>query len=163
MTETEETLLLEHHEKIAKETFNKTWDFIDMSDRTTEDDLNMIHAAHTSAYHWNVLVSEGKGTPLNLQRGEWLLSHVYTILERGEPALYHAKICLDITKKKNIGDFDLAFAYESIARSSALLKNKTDFEKFFDLANEAAEKIESKDDKDYFLGELNSGNWFGLI
>ncbi|MHA2399077.1 MAG: hypothetical protein ACXADU_09330 [Promethearchaeota archaeon] len=162
MSETIETLSLEHHEKIAKDTFNKTWDFIEKKDRTAEDDLNMIHSAHTSIFHWRFLVNEGKGTAVNLQRGEWLLSRVYTTLERGEPALYHAKICLDITEKNSIGDFDLAFAYESVARSSALLQDKAEFKKHLKLANEAGEDIKSKDDKDYFFEDLNGGNWFGL-
>ncbi|MHA1916015.1 MAG: hypothetical protein ACW986_17280 [Promethearchaeota archaeon] len=162
MSETKETTSLEHHEKIAKDTFNKTWDYIENKERTAEEDLSMIHAAHTSIYHWSILVNEGKGTPLNLQRGEWLLSRVYTILKRGESASYHAKICLNITEKNKIGDFDLAFAYESVARSSALLKDNEEFKKYFKLANEAGEKIKSKDDKDYFLEELKGGNWFGL-
>ncbi|MFX0028705.1 MAG: hypothetical protein ACFE8B_05820 [Candidatus Hermodarchaeota archaeon] len=162
MSETTETASLKLHEKLAKDTFNKTWDFLDQKDRSKEDDLNMLYSAHASRYHWGVLVDEGKGTALNLQRGEWMLSHVYTILERGEPALFHAKICLDLTENHNIEDFDLAFAYEAIARASALVKNENDFKKFFKLAKEAAEKIKKKDDKDYFLGELEGGNWFGL-
>ncbi|MFX1420534.1 MAG: hypothetical protein ACFE9N_16680, partial [Promethearchaeota archaeon] len=85
------------------------------------DNLNMIHTVHTSRYHWGILVSEGKGGPTNLQRGEWIISRVYSVLERGEPALYHAKKCLELTKDNDIRDFDRAFAYEAIARASALL------------------------------------------
>jgi hypothetical protein len=153
---------IEFHEKLAKQTFNKTWDYLDKKDLTAEDDVNMIHTAHTSRYHWGVLVSEGKGKPINLQRGEWIISRVYSILERGDPALYHAKKCLELTEKNDIGDFDLAFAYEAMARASALLKNKKDFEKYFKLAKEAGEDIKKKGDKDYFFEDLNGGPWFGM-
>lgn len=156
MPKTVESISLEHHEKLAKQNFNKTWDFLDKKDRTEEDNINMIHTAHTSRFHWGVLVSEGKGTALNLQRGEWIISRVYSVLERGEPALYHAKICLDLTEKNNIGDFDLAFAYEAMARALALTKNKKEFEKYSKLAKEAGEKIKKKADKDYFFEELNT-------
>ncbi|MFW9896405.1 MAG: hypothetical protein ACFFD7_11420 [Candidatus Thorarchaeota archaeon] len=162
MAKATQTISLEHHEKLAKQNFNKTWDFLDKKDRTPEEDLEMIHTVHASRFHWGILVSEGKGTALNLQRGEWIISRVYTVLERGEPALYHAKICLDLTEKNDIGDFDLAFAYEAMARSSAVVGNKKDFEKYYQLAEEAAEKIKKKDDRDYFLDELNGGKWFGL-
>ena len=135
---------IEFHEKIAKSTFNKTWDYLDKKDRTEEDNLNMIHTVHTSRYHWGILVSEGKGGPINLQRGEWIISRVYSILKHGEPALYHAKKCLELTEENNIGDFDLAFAYEAMARASALSKNKKQFEKYFKLAKEAGEKIKKK-------------------
>ncbi|MFX1488885.1 MAG: hypothetical protein ACFFBI_07050 [Promethearchaeota archaeon] len=156
MAKTVESVSLEHHEKLAKQNFNKTWDFLDKKDRTEEDNINMIHTAHASRFHWGVLVSEGKGTALNLQRGEWIISRVYSVLERVEPALYHAKICLDLTEKNNIGDFDLAFGYEAMARALALTKNKKEFEKYSKLAKEAGEKIKKKADKDYFFEELNT-------
>lgn len=162
MAKTTQTISLEHHEKLAKQNFNKTWDFLDKKDRTPEEDLEMIHTVHASRFHWGILVSEGKGTALNLQRGEWIISRVYSVLERGEPAVYHAKICLELTEKNDIRDFDLAFAYEAMARSSAAVGNKKDFEKYNKLAEEAAEKIKKKDDRDYFLDELKGGKWFGL-
>ena len=49
----------------------------------------MIHAAHAARYHWSKV-----GTKANLARGEWQVSRVYTVLERPEPALYHAHRCL---------------------------------------------------------------------
>ena len=129
MSKVTKTENIEFHEKLAKGAFNNTWDYLEKKNRTAEDNLNMIHTVHASRYHLGVLVSEGKGGPINLQRGEWIISRVYTVLERGEPALFHAKKCLELTEKHKIGDFDLAFAYEAMARSSALLKNKKDFEK----------------------------------
>jgi hypothetical protein len=156
MAKTVESISLEHHEKLAKQNFNKTWDFLDKKDRTEEENINMIHTAHASRFDWGILVSEGKGTALNLQRGEWIISRVYSVLEREEPALYHAKICLDLTEKNNIGDFDLAFAYEAMARALTLTKNKKEFEKYSKLAKEAGEKIKKKADKDYFFEELNT-------
>lgn len=149
---------LENHEKMAKSSFNKTWDYIDK----TEDDLTMIHTAHASRYHWGVQVSEGKGTNLNLQRGEWQVTHVYTLAERTEPALYHAKVSSKLTEDNDIGDFDLAFAYEGIARASALAKKKTEYNKYYKLAEEAGKKIKDKGDREYFLGELEKEPWFGM-
>ncbi|MFX1497242.1 MAG: hypothetical protein ACFFBH_06930 [Promethearchaeota archaeon] len=153
---------VEIHEKIAKGAFNKTWDYLDKKDRTDEDNLNMIHTAHTSRYHWGVLVSNGNGGPINLQRGEWIISRVYSVLGRGEPALYHAKKCLKLTEENNINDFDLAFAYEAMARASALMQNKKEFEKFNKLALKAGEEIKKKEDKKYFFEDFNGGSWFGM-
>jgi hypothetical protein len=83
-------------------------------------------------------------------------------LERSEPVLYHANLCLKITLENNIGDFDLGFAYEVIARASALAGNKKDYEKYFKLAEEAGNKIKKKEDREYFFEELNGGNWFNI-
>jgi hypothetical protein len=81
-------------------------------------------------------------------------------LEREEPALYHANLCLQITLDNNIEDFDLAFAHEALARASALAGNKKDYEHHLKLAKEAGEKIKDKGDKEYFFEDLNAGEWF---
>ena len=151
---------LKLHEKLAKQSFNKTWELLDKNDRTPEEDNEMIHTVHASRYHWGVLVANQKGTALNLQRGEWQIARVYTVLERGEPALYHANVCLKLTQDNNIGDFDLGFAYEAMARASALAGNTEDKDKYLKLAKEAGEKIKDKGDKDYFFEDLNGGKWF---
>jgi len=148
------------HEKVAKDCFNKTWELLEKKDRTHEEDNEMVHTVHTSRYHWGVMVVNKLGTPVNLQRGEWQIARVYTVLKRKEPALYHANICLEITKEHNIGDFDLAFAYEAIARASALAGKPEDYKSYLNLAKEAGEKIKIKEDRDYFFEELNGGNWF---
>ncbi|MFX1501106.1 MAG: hypothetical protein ACFFDH_09115 [Promethearchaeota archaeon] len=147
------------HEKFAKASFNKTWDLMEKRDRSPEDEVEMVHTVHSSRYHWGVLVANNKGTPVNLQRGEWQIARVYTILKRAEPALYHANLCLKITEENKIEDFDLAFAYEAIARASALAGNKKDYEKFFKLAEESGNRIKKKEDKAYFFEELNGGIW----
>ena len=35
---------------LAIQLFNETWDFIDKKDRTDEDNITMLHKAHTSCY-----------------------------------------------------------------------------------------------------------------
>ena len=151
---------LKWHEKVAKDCFNKTWELLEKKDRKHEEDNEMVHTVHTSRYHWGVMVVNKLGTHVNLQRGEWQIARVYTVLKRKESALYHANICLEITKEHNIGDFDLAFAYESIARASALAGKPEDYKLYLKLAKEAGGKIKNKEDRDYFFEELSGGNWF---
>jgi hypothetical protein len=153
---------LKNHEKSAKDCFNKTWDLLDKSNRSEDEEIEMIHSVHASRYHWGILVANEKGTPLNLQRGEWQIARVYTVLNRTEPAMYHAKLCLKLTEEHNIGDFDRAFAYEAMARAMASAGDKEGFEKYYKLAEEAAQKIKEKGDKEYFLEDLNKGLWFGM-
>jgi hypothetical protein len=141
----------EEHEKFAKGLFNLTWDLLDKTERTKEDIDKMINAAHASRYHWGEI-----GTPMNLERGEWQISRVYSVLGRSEPALYHAKNCLEICEKNKIGDFDIAFAHEGMARAHAAAKQKAESKKYLDLAKKAGEQIKKKEDKDYFLKELGT-------
>ena len=139
------------HKNFAVDLFNLTWGLLDKKDRTREEDDKMIHAAHASRFHWGEI-----GKPIHFERGEWQISRVYSVLNRPEPALYHAKRCLEICKENNIGDFDIAFAYEAMARAYAIAGKKTDCEKYIRLAKGAGEQIKKKGDKDYFFSELEA-------
>ena len=88
-----ETLEPETHRQLGADYFNKTWTLMEKADRTREDDDEMLHCTHASAYHWLQV-----GTPANRSRGEWQCSRVYTLLGRAEPALHHARRCLEIVE-----------------------------------------------------------------
>ena len=66
----------------------------------------MIGAAHASRYHWSKAASG-----VNRARGDWQCSRVYAILGRGEPALWHARRCLELVEAApDAEDWDLPFA-----------------------------------------------------
>lgn len=141
----------EWHKKQAVDNFNETWDLIDQADRTEQENLLMIHKAHASRYHWGVI-----GGPLQFARGEWQISRVYALLKHGDRALYHAQHSLQYCLNHLIGDFDLAFAYEAIARAYMTLGNKQSTLQYISLAEEAAQQIQKEADKKYFLLELST-------
>jgi hypothetical protein len=141
----------ECHKKFAVELFNFVWTLLDKEERTKEDEDAMVHAAHASRYHWGQI-----GTPLEFERGEWQISRVYSVLGRPQPALYHAKRCLELCTENNIGDFDIAFAYEAVARANAAAGEQTEYQKYAKLAGESGEHIKGGEDKKYFFSELES-------
>src|ERR1700758_5319635 len=101
--------------KLAITYFNAVWSLMEKENRTTEDDDLMLHMAHASRYHWGEV-----GAPENVARGEWQGSRVYAVLNRGEPCLYHAHRALEVCVANGIGDWDIAFAYEALARAHAV-------------------------------------------
>lgn len=139
------------HKKMAKRSFNSTWDLLENPDRTAQEDQKMIHSAHASRYHWGEV-----GTPLNFARGDWQISRVYAVLNMGNPALKYGKSSLKTCLDNGIGDFDLAFGYESVARAYAVLGDAENMKEFQDQALEAAKSIEKDEDREYFLSELNT-------
>jgi len=141
----------DEHRKFAVDLFNLTWSLLDKKDKTKEENDKMIHAAHASRFHWGEI-----GTPVHFERGEWQISRVYSVLKRSEPALYHAERCLEICKENNIGNFDVAFAYEAVARAYAVAGQKTECRKHMELAEKAGEQIKEKGDRDYFFSELKT-------
>ncbi len=131
----------------AVDLFNYVWTLMDQKKRTSAEDDAMLHAAHASRHHWGQV-----GKPVNLVRGEWQVSRVYAVLKRAEPALHHAKRCLDLCRKHKIGDFDLAYAYEALARASALARQKADVARYRRLAEKVT--IAKKEDREFFEMDL---------
>ena len=139
------------HRKFAVDCFNQTWALLDKSERSKEEDLRMIRTAHASRYHWDEI-----GEPVNFARGDWQIARVYAVLGFGVMAYKYAKSCLTICEKENLGDFDLAFAYEALANACAVSGDAAQLEGYISLAMDAGEGIQKEDDKSYFFQELKS-------
>lgn len=138
------------HKKEAMRCFNGTWDLLDKKDRTPLENNQMIHMAHASRFHW-----EHVGGPVEFARGEWQVSRVYSVLSKAESAIYHANASLMYCRDHGIGSFDLAFAYEAMARAYEVAKDLEQMNHYLDLANQSASAIESEEDRSYFLSELS--------
>ena len=146
----DDPVLEEHEEReLAKRLFNTVWNLLDLPSRTADQDELMVNAAHASLYHW-VRVGE----PVNEARGEWQVSHVYSVLRRSEPALHHARRSLALCEGHGIGDFDLAFSYEALARAHIVAGDPAEASRFVAIAKTAADRIEDAEDREVFLGAL---------
>ncbi len=133
----------------AKRLFNETWDLLDKKDRTSEDDITMLHKAHTSCLLWRTAKS-----PVNDARGDWQVSHVYSVLRMGAPALLHAQRSLSLCLTNGVAGLDLAFGYEAVARAYAVLGEEKEAVNYRSLGITACEGIEKDSDKQYALKEL---------
>ena len=156
---TDETRLTdqEWRRQTAIDLFNHVWKLIEKENRSVAENDEMVHAAHASRYHWGQV-----GTAVNLARGEWQISHVYAILNRPEAAAYHAQRCLDICTQNEIGDFDLAYAYEGMARALACAGDLSGADKYRRLARAAGEHVAEQEDRDLFLSDLAAEPWYEL-
>jgi hypothetical protein len=131
--------------------FNRVWTYLEKPDRTTDEDELMVHIAHASAYHWH---ESGVGGPENAARSEWQVSRVYAVLGRGEPALHHAERCLEICAANGLGDFDLAYAHEAVARAAFVAGQADIGAKHLELARQARGGISEADDRELFDADL---------
>jgi hypothetical protein len=137
------------HRRFAVACFNTTWALLEKDDRTPTEAEEMIHAAHASRFHWGKV-----GMVVNYARGDWQIARVYAVLGRGEPALYHAQRCLATCEEHHIGDFDLAYAYESLARAYAVEGRRAEATRYLRLAEEAGEEIVNPADREIFFSDL---------
>jgi DNA-binding transcriptional MerR regulator len=114
-TRTASPTLPESERQLAADLFNLVWTLLEKSGRTTEDNDRMVHAAHASRYHWGQV-----GGPEQFAIGEWQCARVYSVLGRAEPALHHARRCLEIATANPVPDWLIASAHEGLARAYAV-------------------------------------------
>jgi hypothetical protein len=130
--------------QLGVDLFNEVWRLME----SREDDERMLHAAHASAYHWS---EAPECEPKNRARSEWQVSRVYAVLGRGEPALHHARRCLEIceAQPENMEDWDLPFAYEALARAHAVAGNAREADRCEQKARELGASLADPEDREH--------------
>jgi DNA-binding transcriptional MerR regulator len=137
------------HRRLGVGLFNATWALIEKADRSPAETDEMIHRAHASRWHWGRV-----GEAVHLARGEWLCSRVYATLGRGEPALWHARRCVEIDEENGIADWDIAAAYEAMARASFVAGDAASGTLWKARATAALAAISDVDDRDPIAQDL---------
>ena len=99
---------------LAVRLFNDVWTLLEKEQRNRAEDDRMLHMAHASRFHWD---NAGSGQQQAI--GEWQVSRVYATLGRAEPALYHARRCVELAEAPDVDDWVAASAQEGLARAYA--------------------------------------------
>jgi hypothetical protein len=97
---------------LAASLFNRTWELIDLPERSEAQELEMIHSAHASRLHWQKV-----GGPEQWAIGEWQCARVYCEVGFPESAIFHAQACLEIVESNDVPIWMQASVYEVLARS----------------------------------------------
>ena len=149
----------EAHLEFAKQANGEVWRLLEKDGRSPDDDRAMVIAAFASLYHWSIV-----GKPVHRQRGEWLIAHVFTVLGDGQPALTYAEHCMATAEahKDQMSDFDLAYAYEGLARAHALAGHLEEARRHLAHARRAGDEILDPDSRIIFENDLQAGDWYGV-
>ncbi len=138
--------------RLAVALFNRTWELLGVPDRTPEQVDELIGAAHASRYHWSRC-----GTLANECRGEWQIARVYATLGRTEPALWHARRCVELAEAAERAgvaeDWDIAAALEGLARAEALA-GLPDAAATHARATAALEQVADEEDRELIARDL---------
>ena len=142
----------EAHRRLGAELFNHVWRLLEADERNAEQNDEMLHAAHASRWHWSRTAVEDLNQRLAV--GEWQCSRVYAVLGRGEPALFHARRCLERVERGGVESWAVASAYEAMARASSVAGDRAAFEEWRERARSAAAAIEDDEDREVIEGDL---------
>ena len=141
------------HRQLGVDLYNHTWTLLEKEDRARDDDDELLNTTHASAYHWSRAAGAG---PQNAARSQWQISRVNAVLGRGSAALYHAERCLELCTANGIGDWDLAAAYEAVARAHKVMGNDAEFRRNLELGREALAQIADEHDREHIEEDLDA-------
>jgi hypothetical protein len=136
--------------QLGVELYNSSWALMEKGSRSPEEDDELVHHVHASMYHW---LQAPECEPKYRARGEWLCSRAYAVLGRAEPALHHARRCFELCEQHadDVEDWDLAFAYEALARAHRVADNEDEARHYERLGRELADQIADPEDKEIVL------------
>ena len=150
MSEKEKMTLKEFHKKVAIMTNGGVWSVLDKASPSNEELNNALEMAFTSLYHWKQV-----GKPINVARGEYMISRVYSDMDKGDLALHYAERTLKLTEKADEkADFDMGFAYEVLAKAYSIKGDKKNCKKYKDMAQKVIDTL-GDEDKKISQGELD--------
>src|SRR5918992_149942 len=120
----------QQHRQLAVDLFNHVWTLLELPERTRE--------------------------PKDLARGEWQVSRAYAEVGRPEPALHHARRCLEILEESGDGeDWDVPFAHEALARAFLVAGDGQAAEHHLAVARELGGAIADEEDREHLERELS--------
>lgn len=151
------------HRWLGVQLNNGMWDNIESDlvgpDLPLLDREQMLYAAYAAAYHWIQV-----GSVANRARGEHLISRTAVKLGFVSEALHHARRCLALVEanRNETEDWDLAFAYEAVARSMAASGDTSEALRYRALATDQTSRVSGDGDRQVLEAELTREPWFGL-
>jgi DNA-binding transcriptional MerR regulator len=136
---------------LAVALFNRVWELLEKGDRTAVDDQELVNSAHASRLHWTSI-----GTPRHLAIGDWQISRVYSTLGRPEPAVHHARLCLENATLVTDEPWLLSSAYEGLARAYAAAGDSAAATEWKDKAVAQLELVTDPDDREIVEQDITS-------
>ena len=141
------------HKYFSAHCFNKAWDLIDKSERTPQEDEEMIRLSLASQYHWS---QRDDRSSTSASIGFWQTSRIYSILGQADNARRYAQLCLGVSQGEDVPPFYLGYAYEASARAEAVGGNEQEMKAFLAKANSTADEIKKVEEKKMFLDDLST-------
>ena len=150
MTEPEFDLAVAH-KYFSGHCFNKAWELLEKTDRTAEEDEQMLRLSLASHWHWT---QREDCTPTSVSVAYWQTSRICAVLGQAENAERYGQLCLAISQGDDISPFYLGYAYEALARAEQVAGNQDKMTQYLEEAHRIAETIANDDEKKWLLDDL---------
>ena len=103
------------HRYFAAHCFNAAWDLLDKSERTEEDNQQMVALNMASLYHWS---QRPDCTDKSRSVGYWQASRIHAVLGLADAARRYGETCLGFSGA--LPPFYRGYAHEALARAASV-------------------------------------------
>ena len=100
--------------RLAAQANNRAWALAETGSRTSEQDEEMLQAAHAAAYFWKIV-----GTSSHHAHAAQLLAHVYALLHLPGPARHYLQQSQPFFLQQDSAPWEQAFAHAVAANVAA--------------------------------------------
>ncbi len=140
---------LQAHRRFGAEANNRGWGLWESDEITRETASELLHAAHTAYYHWNVA-----GGPIHRGRAFVLLAYAYARVGSASLAAAYTERTREIFdgEPEGIADWDRPFLLDVEGRIARLQGNLEEGDRLRSASEELGEKIADDGDKKVFVG-----------
>lgn len=148
---TEETQA-EAHRFFSARCFNSAWEHIAKDTRTPENEIEMLLRSAASMWHWT---QRPDCTDRHRSIGYWQLSRVFALMDEPALAQRFAEICLEASTSDGSA-FYVAYAYEALARASAVAGNQPEASLYLTRARVLADGVEDEDERKGLIADMET-------
>ena len=141
------------HRFFSSDGFNKTWELLDKSERSPDDDEQMLLRATASLWHWT---QRPDATSENLSVGYWLVSRVHAVAGCAEEAVRYGELALAEAGKPGVATYAGAYAHEALARAHAAAGRRKQAADHLALARRASDRLTDEETKRLLLADLGT-------
>lgn len=132
----------EAHLHFSATCFNRSWELLELPERSPAEDRELIATAQASLYHW---IQRPDVTPKHMSIGLWLVARVHAVLGHATEALRVAQDCLDLSRDEDLEPFCLAYAHEAVCRAAWVAGDGALAREHLALVIEYAGRVEGED------------------
>jgi hypothetical protein len=136
--------------KLGSEANNRGWALAEKTSRTSDEDAEMLHAAHASRYLWSKI-----GTERNFALADLLLGQVHALLGHARTATVYAEKAFAYFTSRQSEPWEVAFAYAIQASAAAASGNRALYSESYARALEIANTLADPEDRRIFDATFN--------
>lgn len=138
------------HRTFAPRAYNHTWTYLDKSELTADEEVEVLTSTFAQRYHWREV-----GTPRHWAIADWQISRVAAVTGYSDLARRFGQSSLAMCEEHQLDPFVTGFAHEAIARAAAFVDDVETFERHLALARECLEQIGDEGERSTLAADLD--------